>query len=647
MLRIVVAAPPRIRRPQDLALSLPTFADVIELRLDLLEAEGLAVGDLTRWVVASPRPVLATLRSQDEGGAFAGTPQEAARRLAAAAHAGARFLDVEVPVAALLPPLPSSVDVIVSHHGAASVVLPAEVGGRVVFAWKVARPTDDAAMLARLRDEVARPTARPRTIVPYGRLGAVRAAFCSPGSLLYGGAAEGERVAPGQPSLGALLDELRAGEVTPDASLYGLLGHPPAHSPSPAMHNAAFRRLGRDALYVPLPDVDLPQALALPFAGYSVTMPYKTEALAAATSAGPAARAIGAANTLVRRGNTWHARNTDAVAIAASVPAGEGAGAFVYGSGGYARAAAYALAQRGYVVRLGARHEGRGHALAASGGWSFEGAEYRRRPNDRLILNATPAGAKGLVPDALALPDYDGLVVLDAPYAADGGLTGLVAAARATARQVIDGRALLVAQARGQVAAFTGEAVDDDVLWLAVSPPASLLLLGLRGAGKSTAGRRLARRLGRPFVDLDADVTRITGRAPASWIRDEGEAAFRDVEVEALERVAGRRGVVVAAGGGVLEHPRALELVPAHFVPAWLDLSPQVAAGRVVEDGADRPPLLAGATALEEARDVYERRRDRWAATSAFVVDASAAVDEVVASLARAWIAHARSTRAP
>ena len=391
----------------------------------------------------------------------------------------------------------------------------------------MADPTALARALREAQDPAA--TGGDLTVVPYGALAGMRAAFVgAPGHLLFGAASAGSAVVPGQPALLELLDELRAGEVGPGADLFGLLGDPPERSPSPALHNAAFRATGRAALYVPLPGVDPGAALCLPFAGFSVTTPYKSVALARADAADAVAREIGAANTLVRGGDgRWHASNTDALAVAESVPpAGEGgAGAFVYGAGGFAAAAASALRLRGYAVRVGARRPEAARAFAVPRGFPVAGRVYAREPGDRVLVNATPAGADGAEPEFLRGARLDGLRVLDAPYRR-AGRTGVAARAEdAGAERVVDGFDLLLRQARGQVRAFGGGDLDPGVLALALRPPLPLLLMGLRGAGKTVVGRAVARRLGRPFVDLDEEVTRLTGRSPGWWIRTQGRRA--------------------------------------------------------------------------------------------------------------------------
>ena len=132
-----------------------------------------------------------------------------------------------------------------------------------------------------------------------------------------------------------------------------LLGHPVAHSISPAFQQAALDALGVDARYEAwdTPPADLPAALERlrdpALLGANVTVPHKLEALRLADQADPAARRIGAANTLVRRGRELHATNTDVAGVQrALAEAGidlDGVGAVLIGAGGAARAVVAAL----------------------------------------------------------------------------------------------------------------------------------------------------------------------------------------------------------------------------------------------------------------------------------------------------------------
>jgi shikimate kinase len=188
-----------------------------------------------------------------------------------------------------------------------------------------------------------------------------------------------------------------------------------------------------------------------------------------------------------------------------------------------------------------------------------------------------------------------------------------------------------------QAGLFADGAVDPLVLETAARFLPPLLLMGLRGAGKSTVGRAVARRLGRPFCDLDDEVERITGKRPAWWLRMRGEASFRSVEADCVERVRGRHGLVVAAGGGVLEHPRARRVVEECTWPLLLAVPPDVAAARVASCARERPLLADAGDVRTEARRLSERRCDAWQRVANAVIDGSREIDEVADDVVEAW----------
>jgi shikimate dehydrogenase len=139
--------------------------------------------------------------------------------------------------------------------------------------------------------------------------------------------------------------------------LFGVLGYPISHSRSPAMHGAALRHHGIDALYVPLavPPERLPQLVAalreLGVLGVNVTLPLKTAIMPLLDALTPAARAVAAVNTVIADGDMLIGDNTDAEGLARSLAAADvvlaGANVVVLGAGGAARATAYGLAVRG------------------------------------------------------------------------------------------------------------------------------------------------------------------------------------------------------------------------------------------------------------------------------------------------------------
>lgn len=121
-------------------------------------------------------------------------------------------------------------------------------------------------------------------------------------------------------------------------------------------------------------------------------------------------------------------------------------------------------------------------------------------------------------------------------------------------------------------------------------PRPIVALLGLRGAGKTTVGRRLARRRHVPFVELDRQVEQASGLALRELFNLHGEEYYRRLEREALaELVARRSPMVVAAGGGIVTSPETMQLLNRHATTVWLKAAPEDHWTRVVHQGDNRP----------------------------------------------------------
>src|SRR4051812_41251659 len=113
------------------------------------------------------------------------------------------------------------------------------------------------------------------------------------------------------------------------------------------------------------------------------------------------------------------------------------------------------------------------------------------------------------------------------------------------------------------------------------SPEKSIVLIGMMGAGKSTIGRRLAKRLGLPFADADEEIETAAGLSIADIFELYGEAHFRDGERRVLARlIEGPKGVI-AAGGGAFMDAGTRALILARCTAIWLDVAPEILAERV------------------------------------------------------------------
>ncbi|WP_334142827.1 shikimate kinase [Rhabdothermincola sp.] len=146
-----------------------------------------------------------------------------------------------------------------------------------------------------------------------------------------------------------------------------------------------------------------------------------------------------------------------------------------------------------------------------------------------------------------------------------------------------------------------------------------VVLIGMMGAGKTTVGRLVARRLGRPFHDSDEAVEACTGRTVAELFAEGGEAAFRVVEAEVLRELLATEepAVIAAAGGTVLDAGNRAALRDAGTV-VWLRADPALLAERVRT--GDHRPLVAEDPAGTVAR-LAEERAGLYQQTAHVVVD--------------------------
>ncbi|MDZ7632763.1 MAG: shikimate kinase [Gemmatimonadaceae bacterium] len=167
-----------------------------------------------------------------------------------------------------------------------------------------------------------------------------------------------------------------------------------------------------------------------------------------------------------------------------------------------------------------------------------------------------------------------------------------------------------------------------------VSLPAHLILIGLPGAGKTTHGRRAARRMQRPFIDLDRRVSHLDGRSIPQIFAEDGEPAFRELERKATAALAIEPPSIVAPGGGWMMDPANVELVKPGAVIVWLQVSPIVAVRRMGARIRLRP-LLAAGDPVENLARLLSRRRDRYACADAVinteVLDWQGVVDAIAA----------------
>ena len=263
--------------------------------------------------------------------------------------------------------------------------------------------------------------------------------------------------------------------LTPQTQLYGLLGNPALHSLGPVLHNRAFRRLGQESLYLPFETARPEAVLAmLPrhrLRGLSVTAPYKATMAAQCHQQSDEAAAVSVVNTMVFEAHGLIVgHNTDIQGVLGALRrAGIGSvesqsrAAAVLGTGGAARAAAFALLRLGYAVTMLGRSLDplRPFALHHAIALASISAETLHALRPAVVVNATPLGGARLGavadPDERPVPGYvplPGTAVLDMVY--QPRLTRFLRDCEAAGATAIPGAEMFLTQAAAQVELFTG-----------------------------------------------------------------------------------------------------------------------------------------------------------------------------------------------
>lgn len=161
------------------------------------------------------------------------------------------------------------------------------------------------------------------------------------------------------------------------------------------------------------------------------------------------------------------------------------------------------------------------------------------------------------------------------------------------------------------------------------------ILTGFMGAGKSSVGSALSRRVGLPFVELDERIEAQEGRSIARIFHESGEAAFREIEHRVLRElliVPAVTSRILALGGGAFVHPHVPQLIERNpcTTTIFLDASPEELFQRCLEQNGERPLRKN----LNDFRNLYEERRERYLAATLRIDTSGKDVETVAAEVA-------------
>jgi 3-dehydroquinate dehydratase/shikimate dehydrogenase len=450
-------------------------------KVDCLEIRADLAGEIDPdWLRNSfSKKLLYSLRKRQSGGAYTGPIAERDARLMAAS-AAYDFVELEADdcSSALLPAVPVEKRMI-SWYGDASSVGEllerfAQISRHPARFYKLAlRAGADSGLLPlsllkslRRSDVVAFCEGAPGF---WSRLVAPK--FGAP--LVY--ASVDKLTSTAEPNVDQLITDYAFPKIRPLFKLYGIVGNPVFQSSSPRLHNAAYRKLGVPALFVPfqvecferfwrdMVESQQLESLGIPLHGLTIVSPYKEAALRVATTSSPMVQHTGSTNIFVRTGSAWQADTTDPESVLTTTRE-RGIAVFpkkaaVIGCGGAGRAVAAALQQAGADVTIVNRGKERADKAVKLLGLPFVPLSKFSAQGFSLLVNATPIGR-----DESKLPFEihalnDDAVVVDLAY----GLkpTPLVTDAVAQGHTVIDGHDVLMSQVRRQFKMMVGREMPE------------------------------------------------------------------------------------------------------------------------------------------------------------------------------------------
>ena len=396
----------------------------------------------------------------------------------------------------------------------------------------------------------------------------------------------------------------------------GLLGQKLTHSYSPAIHAA----LGCGYSYE-LFEIEPKNLCGFmkqgSFHGLNVTIPYKKDVIPFCRTLSETARAIGSVNTIVRqKDGTLHGDNTDAQGFLSMLKSSgidaAGRKVLVLGSGGSSLTICHVLRSEEASETV---------IISRRGEQTYENMDAHF--DAEIIVNTTPVGMYPNTGESLiSLDKFTRLEgVLDIVY--NPARTKLLMDAQSRGIPHIGGLTMLVGQARGSAEVFCGKKIDDDkeakVLNLLRSSMENIVLIGMPGSGKTTIGKLIAQRLGRPFYDADAEIEKISGKTIPEIFASEGEGAFRAKETEILSELGKKSGAIIATGGGCITREENYAHLHQNAVIVFIQRNISLLArdGRPLSQNAD-------------LSEMYERRLPLYLRFADEVVENDGTLSEAV-----------------
>jgi len=150
----------------------------------------------------------------------------------------------------------------------------------------------------------------------------------------------------------------------------------------------------------------------------------------------------------------------------------------------------------------------------------------------------------------------------------------------------------------------------------------SIALIGFMGTGKTVVGKALAEKLGKEFIELDALIERKAGKTIPEIFQQDGEIAFRELEIEVAREVSQKRNVIIACGGGIVLNKINIDRLKKESLIVYLTASSEVILGRTSSDRNERP-LLEATDKASEVRRLLRFRKPFYERAAEITIDTS------------------------
>jgi 3-dehydroquinate dehydratase / shikimate dehydrogenase len=495
-----ICVPVCVQRASELAGAVARaaeVADIIELRLDCLaeNERETTTSSLPGCLNSAGTPTILTLRSAEQGG-HTSVDYEGRRRFWSSLHnlRGNCLIDLELDLVLDFAAghAESRIDwsrVICSHHdfGGVPVELDriykrmAATPARILKIAVQADEATDCLPIFRLLERTRR-EGREMIAIAMGQAGIMtRILGPSRGSFLtYGSLDDESATAPGQLTARELGEVYRIDRIDQQTEIFGIIGKPVGHSLSPHIHNAAFAAGQINAVYIPFEVGDAVQFITRMvrtrsreidwnLRGLSVTAPHKSVVMNRLDWIDPAAKEMGAVNTILIRGDELYGYNTDAAGfiepLRRKLGSVKDARCAIIGAGGGARAALWALRNAGAQVALFIRDPDKARPVSEEfeiDSYQLSGASF---VGFDILVNATPLGTRGdRERDTAATADQFRGVRLAYDLVYNPVETRFLREARAAGSETLGGIEMLLAQAVEQFKLWTGNEPDVEVM---------------------------------------------------------------------------------------------------------------------------------------------------------------------------------------